>query len=442
MSNTPLKSWLILSVLFFFHPMDIASSTVLSAEEKIEGDDRIAVLKMLAARNEANYKKIKTWQSTYHFVERVPQSLPVPVSPEENRGAADSSKQPQVEMREIIGIREGTVEMALDVAQDKLWVAFKEDPKKTRLLSKETGKTLPLHKGYKGLAQETIVAPDSMIDFRPHQLRGPVPGLENQDDPLYEPGDNTRMAERKEVPRTLHGRALDSIIDPREFYSAGSQFTWVPLKSQVACFLGKFGEDDRRWVDEHTEIAKTGAPGKVEYLVTTRYHQLSRPELDAKGLVAYVRRFSEHDGFLPVEVRVLQRSGEMKSIRELSYRRIDGVWVPKTYRYVFNRFKDPGLGTGPSLVLDRHLSLVDIRLNEPIDEARYSADSLSLHRGDRFVDRIENRLFVHDGKSLSPIGKRTNGTSWLRAIGIAVGLVLLLLAIRRFYVKRFKCHAR
>jgi hypothetical protein len=58
---------------------------------EVAGDERIAFLRFLAARNQANYQKIETWRGKYSSIERFPQKLqlaPKPGKPAEEE--ADS----------------------------------------------------------------------------------------------------------------------------------------------------------------------------------------------------------------------------------------------------------------------------------------------------------------------------------------------------------------
>jgi hypothetical protein len=414
----------------------VANVSVAAADEAVTGDERIAVLKMLAARNEANFRKIETWKATYRCIDRSPGTIDV-VQPPGKPGDAIASVPAKPEQREVFMIREGLVDIALDVAGDRLWTDFREDASKTQALDPRTKETVKKPDYYQGYQQRTVVTPDSEIEFRPNVKFGAVPDV--QVDPVALSGGNPgRLAERKAYGPTLKSNQTGAIIDARHFYMEGRSYIWEHLNINVDALLGKYGNDTRAWFDQHTKIIRRGAPGALEYEVTNQYH--GDPQLDAIGLPTSITTYSERNGFLPVEKRKLGRSGELNLVRSWRYRQVEGILVPAEYRYTLNAFKDGKTDKGAFLVLDRHLLLVEAKLNGPLPAELFGPDGMKFQRGDRLIDRIEQKLYVHDGRAIVPAetyceSPRWKGR-WLLCANIVVSIAVATLLVWRWRLRR------
>jgi hypothetical protein len=402
------------------------------ADEAVTGDHRIGVLKMLAARNEANFRKIETWQGTYRFIDRSRRRVDIPQVSGKAGGGNPGGAAPKREQRDAIMIREGAVDIALDVAADKLWTDLREDASKMQVFQPDTREAVKKPDDYLGYEQRTVVTPDSEIELRPNVKFGPI--SDAKDDPVALSGGTPgRLAERKAVGRTLKTNQTRAIVDPRHFYIEGQAFIWDNLNLNVDALLGNLGPDARSWGDQHTRITKSGVPGALEYRVTREFH--SDPERDAIGLVTLVTTYSERDGFLPVDERTLARSGELNLARSWRYRQVDGILVPAEYRYTLNSFKDNKAARGAFLVLDRRLLLVEAKLNAALPEALFGAEGMKLERGDRLMDRIEQKLYVHDGRGIVPAETylKSPGRKWR---WLLCGNLVVLIAITAFLVWR------
>lgn len=406
------------------------------ADDPVTGSDRIEVLKMIIARNEANRRKIETWQGTYRFVDRFPQKIRIQHDPEKRGDAKSQQAVGNVEMRDVIMIREGLAKMALDVAGDRIWTDFKEDSSKTRVLHPDTKEVISKPEGYVGYEQRTVLVPDSELTLLPNVQFGPLTDIEG--DPLQVSSDKLgRLAERRAFSRTLKLNDTDEIVDPRNFYKEGDKYIGEVLTMSLDGLFGKYGEEVRTWMDQRTKVRKSGVAGALQYEVTQQYRNSSEPELDAIGLFTQTIRYSERDGFLPIEDCKLSRSGEPHMTRSWKYQQTDGIFVPSEYHYTFNRFKEPGINKGAILVLDRHLVLVEAKLNDRLPEELFAPEGLKLEKGDRLLDRIEQKLLVHDGARLVPaseyVGTHPRKTGWFLWLNVAVciGLVAIFVWRRR-----------
>jgi len=413
----------------------VANASFAPADEAVTGDDRIAVLKMLAARNEANCRKIETWKGTYRFIDRLPGKMDVPLVPPKPGEGKPGVMPATPEQREVFMIREGLVDMALDVAGDRLWTDFREDASKTQVLDPSTRQSIRKPEYYQGRQQRTVVTPDSEIEFKPNVKYGAVAGV--QDDPVRLSGDNPgRLAERKAYGPTLKAIQIHAIVDPRNFYKDGRNSLWQLLSQDADALLGKFGDETRAWLDQHTKITKRGAPGALEYEVMNQY-RTSEPDLDAMGLPTSITTYSERNGFLPVEKRKLGRSGEVNLVRSWRYRDVDGILVPAEYHYTFNAFKDQKMDKGAFLVLDRCLLLVEAKLNGPLPNELFGPEGMKLERGDRLIDQIEQKLYVHDGRGIVPAEMYLKSPRW-KGRWLLWANAVLLIAVATFLVWKWR----
>jgi hypothetical protein len=71
-------------------------------------------------------------------------------------------------------------------------------------------------------------------------------------------------------------------------------------------------------------------------------------------------------------------------LREWTYERIDGTWIPKTFAFSYN-VKSPGTYGDTSRT--RRVSFVDNILNDPIPVSQFSLGALGYHRGEEVMDR-------------------------------------------------------
>jgi len=388
--------------------------------EQIKGDDRIAVLRFLAAHNEANYRKIQTWRGKYHFVERFPYKMSLP---------AKDAKSPPL-TRDVLMIREGTAEFVLDMAADKLWSDCQEDPSKTRFLSLDGKEEFKPSHPFPFKKKEILTADRwTQLSDVPY---GPLP--EHPEDPHRVRQTSSRLARRDVLQPNERFRDPTDRLDPRRFYSTGTVLVWESLGHySIRALTGEDGEEVRAWVSRTLEISKSGPPGVREYKITKRLRESGRP-VDEKETAMTITRFAEKDQYLPIEHKFLSKEGMLHQYRSWIYQRINDILIPKEFHITFNETSNG------KLISDRHLRFIDGVLNEPLpDEDAFSIDRLGLTKGERLEDKVENRLYVSDGNKLVPASEysatarsKHSNKSWLLAIGS--GFLLITLAI--FWVRR------
>lgn len=386
-------------------------------EETLPVEQCVATLKFLAAQNEGNYRKIQTWQTTYRFVERSAEKISVPPVPIEPAPGAGPLPPQLGKLVDVLAVREGQAKIALDMAADKLWVRYQEDKSKTRLFTPDGKTAAPLPPDYKPRDQETILTAGGMTTFLHNIQQGPLPG--HKEDPMHVGGKSGRIARREAYRPEVRWSDTGELIDPRRFFSVGGvSLLFEALKVDAD---GLVKEPAR--AEPLIRLTKTGGPGQTRYVLTLKYRN-GTPDDDNVGMPWQFIRFSEPDGFLPVEECMHDRDGSPQVTRSWVYRLIDGIRIPEEFHYKF--VSTPGT----DLRLDRHLVLVEARLNQPIPAGTFSEEGLDLARGDRYVDDIAKTLQVHDGKLLVPPEeyRAVEGRSWALSYFFWGGLVLAVAA--------------
>jgi hypothetical protein len=351
--------------------------------EQIQGDERIEVLRFLASHNEANYRKIETWRGKYHFIDRLPQKIQLAIK--------QKSSPQQFEMRDVIMIREGTMEFALDVAADKLWSEYQEDASKTKFLSLD-GREEITPNNYQPVNEKEILTADRLTKLSDMRY-GPLP--HHPDDPNHVRKSSSRLARVEAYGRGERIRDLGERLDPRRFYSTGTVPMWEKLNSGIRALTGGDGAERRELVSRYKKIIKSGLPGEREYKVTMRY--FSGPTKEEQKFPLEVTRFAEQNQYLPIEyILFRQEGGHIHQYRSWIYQNTNGALIPKEFHLIFNGLEDG------KLILDRHLRFVEGVLNEPLPEETFSTDHLGLTKGERLEDKVENRLYVSVGDKLLP----------------------------------------
>lgn len=405
-----------------------------SAEERVPDDKRVELLRFLADRNEVNYRKIKTWQVTYQFVDRYQHTLRPVVSPPPAGAAAGSAAVPKPEPQEVIVVRHGVVDLALDVAGDRFWVHYQEDGSKTQFESLDGKKTFKPGEWYTPITRTAIVTADSITDLTDIR-KGPLRDF--PDDPFWVGWQSGRVAERKDHPSHMRQNQLNELIDPRHFYTpSGARLYFEELNTYADGLEGKYGAEVAARLGRDITIIKRGNMGEKEYIFSVYLTGSHMPPGHERA--QWVERFSERAGFLPVEMTTYVPLGKVCTHRVWVYQDVQGIFIPKEYHLTHR----PEMG-GNRLVLDRHLVLVKSKLNAPLPEGIFSPEEgLPLARGDRFADRIDQRLFVHDGSQLVAASQYNPATGqqqiWGRAYLVWGGTGALAVAGAWFAWRRMR----
>ena len=197
----------------------------------------------------------------------------------------------------------------------------------------------------------------------------------------------------REPPGAASQYTHSGFMNPLTFFGIGSTPYWEMCRHMAKGLRGELDADASNYVKKSISLRVRTKEDGVEYVLTRR----DRP-FELGGVSEWV--FSSKAGLNVVCLRGLQRERERGS-RCYTFRKENGVFIPSNIE--FTRYRDQGPGeSSRKLVEHRVYVLKETRVNEPIDPAVFQIQSLGLRDGDRMVDRIENEMFVFDGKKLVP----------------------------------------
>jgi hypothetical protein len=127
--------------------------------------------------------------------------------------------------------------------------------------------------------------------------------------------------------------------------------------------------------------------------------KLLGPPDDSPGIYTFIKGSShgpvimdldESVGFNVVRYQKVNESGRLMVQQDLSYKKVDGIFLPARYRGTRNS------ETHPESV--RQFDLLSATINKPIDDAEFGFEQFNLKYGERMHDQIENTLSFYDGE--------------------------------------------
>ncbi len=193
----------------------------------------------------------------------------------------------------------------------------------------------------------------------------------------------------RRLPEGARGRPSDpTLIDPMSFFCLSGQRS-VP--AELAMLL--------RCLQDGTEVPfslrKDDSNGHSRYLLTREFRFNANDHQERPRVVESV--FDSAFGFNPVLSVATNANGHVESKREWSYREMSGTWIPS--RVHIKTFSDHT----HTLIADRVFTLLQAKINEPIDDVVFSRENLGMIEGDKIQDKIQGTtLRLHNGKLIPP----------------------------------------
>jgi len=219
---------------------------------------------------------------------------------------------------------------------------------------------------------------------------GPLPKFSS--DPTHLSGGTTALASKEILTEWGIFNPTDEIIDPMEFFRAQNQTEiWDSLKMSADCIEGSFGKEYQSRCRRLTSVERLNS-GDVR--VVLKYSKSDDLEKDDVAM-ADTFVFSETKGFLPIFFESINATGGCIRRIKWDWMQEEGIWLPMTLEQDFRDERGAN-------VLHRILRKKILEIN---DESLpgFRGDNLPLQKGDRLYDKIEGKLFVHDGASLEEV---------------------------------------
>ncbi|WP_417388411.1 hypothetical protein [Gimesia sp.] len=134
--------------------------------------------------------------------------------------------------------------------------------------------------------------------------------------------------------------------------------------------------------------------GNKQLIVKIEYNPAKPNGTPRFRQVTYDSRFS----FNPVKYESLYGT-DPDRIQTFSYKNVDGISLPE--KVVLEDFKP--MPSGKSELTSRlTYTLIDSKLNQPIDQDQFKIKSFNLHYGERMLDRTKNSAFIQGTEGLVP----------------------------------------
>ncbi|MGO8751027.1 MAG: hypothetical protein ACLQNE_34205 [Thermoguttaceae bacterium] len=204
-------------------------------------------------------------------------------------------------------------------------------------------------------------------------------------------GDKPFRVLYREPPKAGEQYVAQGYLDPPSFFGHGHLYSET-CSRWVDAFRGK-----RRNL---TEYAKGNVKLRVRRTKTDSEYVLTQRMKPAESQMFFELVFSSAAGFNVVSNEFRQQEQSIHTIR-YTFRKEKGILIPTVVEK-----KRPWEGSTVQSPMEHQIcTLRETQVNEPIDPAVFTIQSIGLHYGDRVADRIENEMFIFDGKELVPANK-------------------------------------
>ncbi|WP_417379572.1 hypothetical protein [Gimesia sp.] len=185
-------------------------------------------------------------------------------------------------------------------------------------------------------------------------------------------------------------------FDPRKkvLGTASGSFARTPeLYAKV--LSGAEGKEKQETFSRRVTIAERILKHQQKQLIVKIKYKPAKPNsLPRFSQVTYDSRF----GYNPVKYEGLHGTVPDR-IYTFSYKNVDGIYLPE--KVIFEDFQIRPAGER-ELTLRRTYTLLDSKLNQPINPDQFQIKSFNLQYGERMLDRTKNKAFIQDHDGLVP----------------------------------------
>ena len=362
--------------------------------EDVPESEHGRVLRMLSAHSKKNWDGVKTWRGKLneHSVcsytgDRARRFLEQP---------APVCEAIRAHSTEFKRISRKSVTFAVDLEHDRVY----SRPKTDSNLYVDLPSGEPFSIDTEDMWHTTsdpvsIVTADCYVSFDPDMPYTMPDGSTTRVGFRY-PLVKTSFNEPGVITRTFNGvyytsasgkMVQDGITDPRAYLSVGRP-TWLDLEMTAASL------EQVEWPTAcgvPFEIKKEGAGPQEEYQVVRRM-----PSGFGECLVQEMT-FRADVGFNITLMVDRHPDGTVRVERRWTYKQQDGFFMPSVVEVKTFDPRDGSLNTQSTV------SLIESEINQPIAPETFTERNLGLQEGDRFVDKVAKRVFVHRGGALKTL---------------------------------------
>ncbi|QDU06890.1 hypothetical protein [Gimesia aquarii] len=335
-------------------------------ERKLNPKEIQKAFAFLAKQLSSNLDSIQTWQGTYRFFDKVHFKIP-----KRNEGSG------------YWEITQGQLPFWLDQKQDKLRVNYELSvkPDNLQLIPQEHVKA------NSWLNSQWIVRREESFALS-----------------------ENHFGRRKEFHQNISGRILYRLLkydlhsngrffDPRGLFGSGSDFSDSFANNcdmYATALSGKKGDEQKQKALMMVSIIeKTNTSGDKFFIVTKKFKPMSPKATPNIYKVTYDSRY----GFNTTKYE--QYSGlKLRHKRIFRYKKVDGIYLPEKVSIEHFQNKE---GQEEELIRSRTVTLIESKLNLPIELNLFEVKSLDLQYGERMWDSIKNQAFIQDRQGLVPV---------------------------------------
>ncbi len=321
----------------------------------VDAEQRIEVLTFLAAENEANYRKLRTWQGHIRLEDAVDVEEPPEGGP---NGAATAPKE-----RSAPAVMPASVDFVANLASDSLYTTY---------IRESAGESAPETHLF---ARRSVVTPVHFLHLDPNGIVGEL------EDQANLPGFPRvgRVAYREEPKHGERLMAYSSVVDPRRFFWSSSLPTFEALRG----YATRLQETE----DFPVTIEKLEGSDPAVYFVAvgSGMHRDGRHPRPARVVTQRI----EASAGCNVTSRVrASADGDILEEADVEYALVDGIFLPTTYH--LRRFHRDG-----GVQLERKFVFVDQVVNKLVEPSTFTLAHLGLKDGERVVDKIDGGLRIY-----------------------------------------------
>lgn len=277
-----------------------------------------------------------------------------------------------------------------------------------------------------GFFQQSIVSANDFLSFEPHLQYGDFEGSKA----MKIVG---RAAFRSPVEKAK-GQEWGVIPDPRGFFGDGSRY-FEEIDRLIKAWTFPESKDytakQRQEMRDTIQVFRSQGDAPHYYKVV-----FAPPATAGKKTLEIGRTYSERDGFNPT----LAWQGESGTNgipglqATLGYRVESGVHIPVSVVRLSTADKE-------SIKFHRVLKLLETRVNQPIDAAKFTIDRFGLKEGERLVDRIDGTIRQKQGSEMlevNTVAVRNKDNFSLQTIALIANIVLVIAALIFIATRMFR----
>jgi len=320
----------------------------------VDSGQHIEVLRFLAAENEANYRRLRTWKGHIRLEDTVDSGGPTEGGPNGAPTAPDERSTPPA--------MPAGVDFAANLSSHSLYTTYVREP---------GGELAP---GTRVFAQRSVVTPVHFLHMDPNANVGELEEQANL------PGFPVvgRVAYRDDTEHAERLMSYWTVVNPQRFFWSSPLPTYQALRGYAARL------EEKR--DFPLTIEKLDGDPPV-YFVAVGYGMYG-DAANRKPVRVVTQRFEVSTGCNVTSRVQATADGHTLEEADVEYALVDGIFVPTTFH--LRKFYRNG-----EAQFERKVVFVDQVVNKPVEPSTFTFAHLGLKDGERVVDRIDGGLRIY-----------------------------------------------